>query len=72
MITITYHLNIDEMDLDDLPPGGIGLLEKRVNAEIAAVMKPIKQGIIDRSIFNKTGIRSTGKLRNKCVTAGRS
>lgn len=73
MISITYTLNIDEKNLEDLPPGGVDVLSRITTDTLSAAMEPIKQGILDGTIFlPKAGIKSTGKLRKQCVIAGRS
>jgi hypothetical protein len=65
MISISYVLNIEGANLEDLPPGGVELLQKLTTEALGKTMEPIKQGILDGSIFQKKGIKSTGKLRNK-------
>jgi len=65
MISVSYVLNIEGKCLEDLPPGGIEILQRLVTEELGKTMAPIKVGILDGSIFQKKGIKSTGKLRAK-------
>lgn len=64
MITITYKLDVD-VNIEDLPPDGISIIQQLVTQTLGKAMVPIKNGIIDGTVFKRSGIKSTGKLRNK-------